>query len=212
MIWSTELADFVANAGRPEFREPATRVIRELDKFDNPEAENGIAPFDAGGAIGIGINHQRKTWFLLGALLFFGLLAWMSWGLGPLRLRDPQSGDLSAFVIIVPMFGGFGLLFLLLFLKKPGPEVVVVANPTSLYLVSRTGLRFTPKEVVVAWSSDRVHIDLNTVTQKMITTHTVSLWRVRRDTARKSRLFSTRVDEQLFRYWEQFAQIIARFM
>jgi hypothetical protein len=212
MIWSNELADFVANSGRPEFREPATQVIRELNKFDNPEAINGIAPMNTAGAVGIGINHQRRMLFLFGALFFFGLLVVFVAMLGPVRLREPETGELSAFVLIIPMFGGFGLLSLLLYLKKPGPEVVVVANPTSLYLVSRHGLRFAPKEVLVPWSSDRVHIDLNTVTHNMITTHTVSLSRVRRDTGRKSRVFSARVDEQLFRYWQQFAQVIARFM
>lgn len=212
MTWSRELADFVANAGRPEFREPATRVIRELDKFDNPEAINGIEPIDVGGAVGIGINYQRKTFFLFGTLLFFGLLIVFITLLGPVRLREPETGELSAFVLIIPMFGGLGLLSLLLYLKKPGPDVVVVANSTSLYLVSRAGLRFAPKEVVVPWSSDRVQIDCNTVTHKGITTHTVSLSRVRRDTGRKSRLFSTRVDEQVFDYWNQFARLIARFM
>ena len=211
MSWSTELADYIASRGRPEFREPATRVIRELDKFDNPESINGISPLDVGGGVGIGINHQRKTWFLLGALLFFGLLVWFSWSLGPVRLRDAESGELSAFVLLIPMLGGFGVLFVLLFLKKPGPDVVVVATPTSLYLVSRAGLRFTPKEVLVPWASNRIQIDLNTVTQKMVTTHTVSLSRVSRETARKTRLFSARVDEQLFRYWEQFAQAVAPF-
>jgi hypothetical protein len=212
MIWSNELADFVANSGRPEFREPATRVIRELDKFDNPEAINGIAPIDAGGAVGIGINHQRRTLFLIAAIFFFALLVIFVTVLGPVRLREPETGELSAFVLIIPMFGGFALLSLLLYLKRPGPEVVVVANPTSLYLVSRHGLRFTPKEILVPWSSDRVHIDLNTITHNMITTHTVSLSRVRRDTSRKSRLFSTRVDEQVFGYWQQFAQAVAAFM
>ena len=83
--------------------------------------------------------------------------------------------------MIVPMFGGFGLLFVLLYLKESGPEVVVVANPTSLYVVSRTGLRFTPKEIVVPWSEARLLIDLQTVTQKGITTHWVGLKRQRRD-------------------------------
>jgi hypothetical protein len=83
--WSTKLVDFVANSGRPEYREQATRE------------KNGIAPMDLGGAIGIGTNHQRKTWFLLGAALFFGLLALMALTVGPPRLRalmrtrvDPQ--------------------------------------------------------------------------------------------------------------------------
>ena len=212
MTWSTKLATFVADSGRPEFREPAKQVIRELDKFDNPEAINGIAPLNVSGAVGIGVNHQRKKWFLFGALLFFGLLVWFSWSLGPPRLRDPQMGELSAFVIIVPMFGGLGILFVLLFLKKPGPEVVVVANATSLYLISRAGLRFNPKEIVVPWSDDRVQVELRTVTQNHITTHWVGLARVRRDGGRKSRIFTTRADPQLFRYWQQFGQIIARFM
>jgi hypothetical protein len=211
MIWSNELAEFVANAGRPEFREPATRVIRELDKFNNPEALNGIEPIEAGGAVGIGINYQRRALYLFGALFFFGLLIMFITLLGPVRLREPETGELSAFVLIIPMFGGFGLLSLLLYVKKPGPEVVIVANQTSLYLVSRAGLRFSPKEVLVPWSSDRVHIDLNTVTHNMITTHTVSLSRVRRDSGRKSRLFGTRVDEHLFRYWEQFAHAVSPF-
>ncbi len=211
MTWSTKLATFIANQGRPDFREPATQVIRELDKFDNPEAINCTEPMNLGGAIGIGINHQRKTWFLFGALLFFGLLIWFSWGLGPLRLRD-ASGDLSAFVMIVPMFGGFGLLFVLLYLKESGPEVVVVANPTSLYVVSRAGLRFTPKEIVVPWSEARVLIDLQTITQKGITTHWIGLKRQRRDNNRKWPLLRTRCDPQAFRYWEQFGQAIARFM
>lgn len=211
MTWSRELADFLAHAGRPEFREPATRVIRELDKFDNPEAINGIEPIDMGGAVGIGINYQRRTFFLYGTLLFFGLLVVFVVLLGPVRLRDPETGELSAFVLIIPMFGGLGLLSLLLYLKKPGPDVVVAANSTSLYLASRAGLRFAPKEVFVPWSSDRVHIDFNTVTHKGITTHTVSLSRVRRDTERKSRLFTTRVDEQVFGYWEQFAHAISPF-
>lgn len=211
MTWSTKLATFIANQGRPEFREPARQVIRELNKFDNPEAINCTEPLNLGVAIGIGINHQRKTWFLLGALLFFGLLIWLSWGLGPLRLRDP-SGDLSAFVIIVPMFGGFGLLFVLLYLKKPGPEVVVIANSTSLYVVSRAGLRFKPKEILVPWAEARVLIDLQTVTHKGITTHWVGLKRQRRDNDRKSSLLRTRIDPQAFHYWEQFGQAIARFM
>jgi hypothetical protein len=212
MTWSTELATFVANQGRPEFREPVTQVIRELNRFDNPEAENGIAPMDAGGGIGIGINHQRKGIFLLGAVLFFGLLVAMAWTIGPIRLRDPQSGELSAWVMILPIFGGFGLLSVLLYLKQPGPEVVVVANPTSLYVVSRAGLRLTPKEIVVPWSESTVRVELNTVTHDMITTRTVSLLRIRRDTGRKSRLFGARADEQLFRYWQQFAAAINRFM
>ncbi len=97
MTWSTKLATFVADSRRPEFREPAMQVIRELDKFANPEAINGIAPLNASGAVGIGINHQRKKWFLLGALLFFGLLGWFSWSLGPggvrLSVRDAGSND-----------------------------------------------------------------------------------------------------------------------
>ena len=207
-MWSTKLADFVANNGRPEYREPATRVIRELNKFDNPEAQNGIAPLDLGGAIGIGINHQRKTWFLLGAALFLGLLAMMAFTLGPPRLRDPGSNELSAWVLILPMFGGFGLLFILLYLKQPGPEVVVVATPTSLYLVSRHGLRFTPKEALVAWSEERVIIEMNTIHNKGVTTHSIGLLCQPRSGGRKRALMRTRVDEQLFGYWEQFRQAI----
>ena len=212
MSWSTELATFVANQGRPEFREPATQVIRELNKFDNPEAINGIAPLDLGGAVGIGINHQRKRWFLLGAVLFFGLLLVFSWSLGPPRLREPQTGELSAFVLIVPLFGGFGILFVLLFLKKPGPEVVVVATPTSLYLVSRSGLRFTPKEAVVAWSEERVKIEMNEVTHKGVTIHSIALVAQPRHGGRKRALMRTRVDPQLFGYWQLFGEAIAPFM
>jgi hypothetical protein len=208
--WSTKLADFVAYQGRPEFREPARRVIHELDRFDNPEAINSIAPMDAAGAIGIGINHQRKTWFLLGALLFFGLLAIMAFTM-PFRLRD-ANGDLSAWVIILPMFGGFGTLFVLLYLKKPGPEAVVVANSTSLYVVARTGLRLAPKESLVAWAEEQVMVELATVTHNGVTTHTVALMRKRRDGGFKRALFRTRIDPQGFGYWEQFSEAIARFM
>ena len=78
-------------------------------------------------------------------MFFFGLLIVFITLLGPVRLRDPDTGELSAFVLIIPMFGG---------------QAVARA--------ARHG--------------------------------------------RKSRVFSARVDEQLFRYWQQFAQVIARFM
>jgi hypothetical protein len=210
MTWSTKLADFVSHQGRPEFRAQATQVIRELDRFDNPEAINGITPMDLHGAIGIGINHQRKKWFLLGAALFWGLLIWFSFGLGPMRLRE-VNGDLSAWLIILPLFGGFGLLFVLLFLKKPGPDVVAIATPTSFYLVSRAGLRFAPKEVVVPWSEERVLTKFQTITNKGVTSHILELQRQRRDGGRKTVFLRARVDPQLFGYWEAFANEFARF-
>ena len=185
------------------------RVIRELNKFDNPEAENGIAPMDLRGAIGIGINYQPKKWYLLGAALFFGLLIALGISTGPPRLFEPGSSELSAWVLLLPMFGGFGLLFVLLYLKKAGPEVVVVATSTELYLVSRHGLRFTPREAVVPWSEARVLFELDTVTNKGVTTHTVGLLRQPRRGGIKRALMRTRVDPQLFAYWQRFAEAIA---
>jgi len=209
MAWSTKLADFVSHQGRPEFREYAMRVIRELNKFDNPEAENGIAPIDIGSAVGIGINYQRKKWYLLGAALFFGLLVLLGATTGTPTLHEPGSSELSAWVLLLPMFGGFGLLFVLLYVKQSGPEVVVVSTPTSLYLVSRHGLRFTPREAVVPWSETRVHIEMNTITNKGVTTHTVGILTQSRRGGFKRALMRTRVDPQLFAYWQRFADAIA---
>ena len=212
MTWSTQLADFVSNNGRPEFRTQARQVIRELNKFDNPEAFNGIEPMDLGRAVGIGINYQPKKWYLLAAALFFGLLLWLGSSLGPPTFWDHERNEVSAWVLIVPMLGGFGLLFVLLYLKKAGPEVVVVATPTSLYLVSRAGLRMRPKEVLVPWSEYRVTVEMNVVKHKGMTTHSVGLLRVPRNGGRKTALMRTRVDAGLFRYWQQFANAIAPFL
>ena len=211
MTWSTQLADFIANRGRPEFREPARRVVQELDRFNNPEAINSIEPMNAAGAIGIGINHQRKRFLIWGAVLFYGLLALLAFMSGPIRLRE-ASGDLSAWVILIPVLGGFGTFFLLFSLKKPGPVAVVVANSTSLYVVSRAGLRMTPKDSLVSWSTDRVLIEFNTVTHKGATTHSVRLLRVPRQGGRKRLLFGTLLDPQAFEYWQQFGRAIDRFM
>ena len=81
---------------------------------------------------------------------------------------------------------------------------MVIAVPTSLYLVSRAGFRTTPKEVVIPWSSEQVVFELQTITQKMVTTHSIQMWRVRRDNGKKSSLLRTHVDPQGFSYWENF--------
>lgn len=211
MSWSTKVADFIASRGRLEFRQPANRVIQELNKLTNPKTENGIAPLDLGDAVGIGINRQRKTLLSLGAFLLFGSLLVIPLIMGPsIQWRDPETGKLSGLTVVFPAFGAILAFIVLDFVRKPGPEVVVVANRSGLYVVSR-GLRDMPKETFVPWSASTIRIEAMTMNNKPFTTHSISLVRISRASRSKSRLFTTVVEEPVYRHWQQFSNAIARF-
>jgi len=62
--------------------------------------------------------------------------------------------------------------------------------------------------VVVPWSEARVLIEMKTVRHEGVTTHTVGILTQRRDGGFKRGLMRTRVDPQLFAYWQRFAAAI----
>jgi hypothetical protein len=206
MFASNPLERFISTVGRPEFRASALAVIRELNRFDNPEAINGIAPLALGDAVGIGLNHQRKFWHLATALLFIvlsvvGMMASAS-------LPGPDGGGPSGMVFAIPIFGTLALPYALWYLKSPGPDVVVIANSTCLYVAMRSTFLGTPTEKLIEWSQDRLQLELRSVTNTGVTTYHLALWRHARNGRRKSKILQKPVDEQVFGYWQQFSSAI----
>lgn len=208
---STLLQEFAEHSGRPEWSTRVLRVIRELERFPEEEAINGISPIDEDGFVGIGVNYQRGKLPVLLTLWFSFLAAGMIYMSWPLRFIDPESHQLTGAVLALPVLGGFALLGAMLWIKKPGPDLVIVADATGLYAVSRTRLRWRPHDVLVPWLRARIQIHQNSVTHNLITTNTVSVWAIDRQTGKKSHVCGARVDAAVFDYFTAFARRVQRF-
>lgn len=203
---------YLAEKGDPAWRDRALSVVRELARFQGPDAINGIEPLQVGSdSFGIGVNHQRSVLWIIAGLA--GLV------LGAFELaaivassRDSSFSSAGAreffasFALPALFLCEAGLSFAGYYFVPEGPSLVLVVDSSGAYLLSRAGLLgFTPRQRMFEWRDARLSLEYEHKKVRARPIHVLRIWHHSYPSRRRRCLSQLKVDPQVFEYWRRFS-------
>jgi hypothetical protein len=202
---TTPMLAFVQERGNPTWRSRAERLIQSADRQIGPDAIDAIEPVTfEDGSVGIATLHQRKPVYLAGSagFLVFAAVFYIR-ALRPTLVSAPADA-LGGFVVL-GLLVAMSLVGVVLYLKAPGANALIVVDRLGGYAAWRTGLRFAPKEATFDWRTDELRVGFETRRRYSTEIHSVRVLRYPKGGSVLGRqVFSTRIDDLALRYWQRF--------